>query len=149
VESCLPRSRRSRSAASCIPARALEEAIFEYIAVTREQPRPFRWTKTADEFSPASNDFVDGSRTHETSARRAKTKAPGAEPLEPSRSPVGSYFKLYFIRPMASMAFALATSILPALQAASASRTSLAGSAPVLAPAIRGAWTSCVLLRGA
>jgi hypothetical protein len=49
VESCFATPRRSRSAASCIPARALEEAIFEYIAVTNEQPRPFRWTKTADE----------------------------------------------------------------------------------------------------
>src|SRR5213593_3349978 len=29
--------------------RALEAAITEYIAVTNEQPRPFRWTKTADE----------------------------------------------------------------------------------------------------
>jgi transposase len=29
--------------------RALETAIIEYIAVTNEQPRPFRWTKTADE----------------------------------------------------------------------------------------------------
>src|SRR5215470_16506111 len=29
--------------------RALEAAIIEYIAVTNEQPRPFRWTKTADE----------------------------------------------------------------------------------------------------
>jgi hypothetical protein len=41
--------RNGRRTASCIPARALEEAIFEYIAVTNEQPRPFRWTKTADE----------------------------------------------------------------------------------------------------
>jgi len=29
--------------------RALETAILEYIAITNEQPRPFRWTKTADE----------------------------------------------------------------------------------------------------
>jgi len=29
--------------------RALEAAILEYIAVTNERPRPFRWTKTADE----------------------------------------------------------------------------------------------------
>jgi transposase len=29
--------------------RALEAAISEYIAVTNEQPRPFRWTKSADE----------------------------------------------------------------------------------------------------
>ena len=29
--------------------RALEAAIIEYITVTNEQPRPFRWTKTADE----------------------------------------------------------------------------------------------------
>jgi transcriptional regulator with XRE-family HTH domain len=29
--------------------RALEAAIIKYIAVTNEQPRPFRWTKTADE----------------------------------------------------------------------------------------------------
>jgi transposase len=29
--------------------RALEAAILEYIAVTNEQPHPFRWTKTADE----------------------------------------------------------------------------------------------------
>ncbi|PYP42202.1 MAG: IS630 family transposase [Gemmatimonadetes bacterium] len=29
--------------------RALETAIIEYIAVTNQQPRPFRWTKTADE----------------------------------------------------------------------------------------------------
>ena len=29
--------------------RALETAIIEYIAVTNKQPRPFRWTKTADE----------------------------------------------------------------------------------------------------
>jgi hypothetical protein len=29
--------------------RALEAAIIEYIAVANEQPRPFRWTKTADE----------------------------------------------------------------------------------------------------
>jgi hypothetical protein len=29
--------------------RALEAAIIEYIAVTNEQPHPFRWTKTADE----------------------------------------------------------------------------------------------------
>jgi transposase len=29
--------------------RALETAITEYIAVTNAQPRPFRWTKTADE----------------------------------------------------------------------------------------------------
>lgn len=29
--------------------RALEAAITEYIAVTNEQPRPFRWTKSADE----------------------------------------------------------------------------------------------------
>jgi transposase len=29
--------------------RALEAAITEYIAATNEQPRPFRWTKTADE----------------------------------------------------------------------------------------------------
>jgi hypothetical protein len=30
-------------------ARTLEAAIIEYITVTNEQPRPFRWTKTADE----------------------------------------------------------------------------------------------------
>jgi len=29
--------------------RALETAILEYIAITNEPPRPFRWTKTADE----------------------------------------------------------------------------------------------------
>jgi len=29
--------------------RALEAAIIEYIAVTNEQRRPFRWTRTADE----------------------------------------------------------------------------------------------------
>jgi len=29
--------------------RAFEEAFNEYIAVTNEQPRPFRLTKTADE----------------------------------------------------------------------------------------------------
>jgi len=29
--------------------RALEAAITAYITVTNEQPRPFRWTKTADE----------------------------------------------------------------------------------------------------
>jgi len=29
--------------------RALEAAILEYIVVTNERPRPFRWTKTADE----------------------------------------------------------------------------------------------------
>ena len=29
--------------------RVLEAAIIEYITVTNEQPRPFRWTKTADE----------------------------------------------------------------------------------------------------
>jgi transposase len=29
--------------------RALEAAITQYIAVTNEQPRPFRWTKSADE----------------------------------------------------------------------------------------------------
>jgi hypothetical protein len=28
---------------------SLEAAITEYIAVTNEQPRPFRWTKSADE----------------------------------------------------------------------------------------------------
>jgi hypothetical protein len=30
-------------------ARALEAAIMAYIAVANEQPRPFVWTKTADE----------------------------------------------------------------------------------------------------
>jgi transposase len=29
--------------------RALETAILEYIAITNEQPRPFRWTKTAED----------------------------------------------------------------------------------------------------
>jgi hypothetical protein len=29
--------------------RALETAIIDYIAATNERPRPFRWTKTADE----------------------------------------------------------------------------------------------------
>jgi transposase len=29
--------------------RALEAAIIEYVTVTNEQPRPFRWTKSADE----------------------------------------------------------------------------------------------------
>jgi hypothetical protein len=29
--------------------RALEAAIMQYIAVANEQPKPFGWTKTADE----------------------------------------------------------------------------------------------------
>src|SRR5262249_13932804 len=71
--------------------------------------------------------------------------------LEPLSLLATELFRAYFIRPMASMAFALAESMLPALQAASASRTSLAASAlPLFAPASeRGACTSCVLLRGA
>ena len=71
--------------------------------------------------------------------------------LEPLSLLATELFRAYFIRPMASMAFALAESMLPALQAASASRISFAASAlPLFAPAsVRGAWTSCVLLRGA
>jgi hypothetical protein len=40
-----------------VPARALEEAIIEYIAVTKEQPRPFRWTKTADKILASGERF--------------------------------------------------------------------------------------------
>ena len=56
--------------------------------------------------------------------------------LEPLSLLTAERFGAYFIRPMASMAFALAESMLPALQAASASRTSLVASAlPLFAPA--------------
>jgi hypothetical protein len=40
---------RSRSSEGSIRAHALEAAIREYTAVTHEIPRPFVWTKTADE----------------------------------------------------------------------------------------------------
>src|SRR2546428_371850 len=85
-------------------------------------------------------------------ARRTKQRLQGATPGALSLPPRELlHLRSYFIRPIASMAFAFAASIFPALQAASASRTSLIASPPLaLAPAIeRGACTSCVLLRGA
>src|SRR4029453_5405142 len=92
---------------------------------------------------------------------RRKTEGLQGITLDPLSLLATQVFRAYFIRPMASMAFALAESMLPALQAASASRTSLAASAlPLFPPArdrgagkswglLRGACTSFVLLRGA
>ena len=43
--------------------RALEAAIGQYLAVTNEAPKPFVWTKTADEILASVGAFVIGSRT--------------------------------------------------------------------------------------
>jgi len=37
----------------------------EYIGISSEHPKPFVWTKTADEILGASSDPVHGSQTHE------------------------------------------------------------------------------------
>ncbi len=49
--------------------RALEAAIIEYITVTNEQPRPFRWTKTADEILASVERWLEGRRSLTPDAR--------------------------------------------------------------------------------
>jgi len=66
--------------------RALEAAITEYIAVTNEQPRPFRWTKTADEILASVERFCrrisdSPDQTHQTRVPQKMTPGQGGAPL--------------------------------------------------------------------
>ena len=58
--------------------RALETAITEYIAVSNEQPRPFRWIKTADEVL-ASVERSSPRRTGPSGAWRFRSDAFGGQ----------------------------------------------------------------------
>jgi hypothetical protein len=48
---------------------ALEKAIKQYIMLTNENPKPFVWTKTADEIPVASPDFVSELQGQDTLVR--------------------------------------------------------------------------------
>jgi hypothetical protein len=47
--------------------RELETAVRRYIDVTNAHPRPFKWTKTADEILASVARFVIGSLIQDTS----------------------------------------------------------------------------------
>jgi transposase len=51
--------------------RALEAAVRRCLAVTNETPRPFVWTKTADEILASVTRFVIGSPRRDTNVERA------------------------------------------------------------------------------
>ena len=52
---------------ACTSARELEEAILAYIAATNADPKPFTWTKTADDILARSPDSANEPLTQTTS----------------------------------------------------------------------------------
>src|SRR2546426_7919691 len=87
----------------------------------RRTPRLSRWPEEGEGAHPRTQDASDASYTPDRTKKEGSRGGPWS-----LRWRVRFYFKI----PMAASAFALASAMLPALHAASASRISLAASPP-------------------